>query len=390
MTPTLSDVTNSAAAAMPAPDWDALRRMFPALDKLTFINVAQKAVLPRTVEAAIAEWMSDVYATTGQSAFSMAPIEETRKAVARTFGMPARDTALVKNTSEGINIIAQGFPWQQGDNVVISEFEHENNTFPWRHLRERGVAIRFAQPDAQGRITVDAYRETADARTRIVAVAWVAYGNGFRADIAGLAEFCRGRGIKLVVDGVQGVGVISTPISELGCDALVAGGHKAQFSLAGAGFMYMKPEMTGMVTPPYAAKFSYASNDRTIDTPVLASDAHRFEYGNPNFLGVHVQRRSAEFLAGIGLAHIENRVKELTTQLFEAAMSRQIRVRTPKPWHERAGIVSFDLGQPAAPVVARLASQGIIVSEKDGFVRASVHFYNNADDIERLVEALAG
>lgn len=383
-----TDASSPGAPPAPAPNWAALRSQFPALERLNFLNIAQKAVLPKAVEAAIAEWMQDVYTTAGQNSFSMLPVEETRKAVAAAFGMPARDVALIKNTSEGINIIAQGFPWRAGDNVVISEMEHENNTFPWRHLRRRDVEVRVARPDEQGRITADDYRGLVDGRTRIIAVAWVAYGNGYRADIDALADFCRGRGIKLVVDGVQGVGVLATPIADLGCDVLAAGGHKAQFSLAGAGFMYTTPEMTDMITPPYAAKFTHASNDRTQVAPKLASDAHRFEYGNPNFLGTHVQRRSAEFLSLVGLANIESRVRELTTRLIETAGDRQIRVRTPRPWAERAGIISFDLGQPAGPVVARLAEQGIIVSEKDGFVRASVHFFNNEEDIDCLIAAL--
>src|SRR5262249_47573259 len=117
-------------------------------------------------------------------------------------------------------------------------------------------------------------------------------------------------------------------------------------------------------------------------------DGHRFEYGNPNFLGCFVQRRSADFIRAIGLEHIEARVKDLTTRLIEGAEQRQIRVRTPRPWTERAGLVSFDLGKSAAPAVAALKKRRIIVSEKDGFVRAGLHFYNDEADIDRLLDGL--
>jgi len=371
-----------------AADWTTLRADFPTTSARVYLDIANKAILPRSVEAAMGEWMADVYERAGENAFSMQRIEETRDVVADVFGAPRDCLAFIKNTSEGVNIVAQGFPWRPGDNVVISEYEHENNTFPWRHLAGRGVEVRLASPGADGRITVDRYEKLIDDRTRIIAVAWVVYGNGYRADLQTLSAFCHERDIKLVVDGIQAVGVLSAPISSVGADVLIAGGHKAQFSLAGAGIMYATPEMIEMLTPPYAAKFSFSSLDRTLPNPELAHDAHRFEYGNPNFLGRWVQRRSAEYIRSIGLANIESRVRHLTTYLMDAARTRQIRVRTPEPWPERAGIVSLDLGRDAQAMVAALRDQGIVVSYKDTHLRASIHFYNSEDDIDRLMDAL--
>lgn len=384
-----NDTTRSApGAAKFVPDWSAVRKQFPTTEKLTFLNSGMKMILPACVRDAMQEWISDVYDTAGETAFSMADIEKTRAAVAKTFGAPVDTISLIKNTSEGVSIIAQGFPWREGDNVVISDIEHENNTFPWRYLKSRGVETRFAKPDEQGRVTLDCYRPLVDKRTRILALAWVAYGNGYRTDLAEVGSFCCERGIKLIVDGIQGVGVLAAPISSLGVDAMIAGGHKAQLSLTGAGFMYTAPDLTTMITPPYAAKYSFTSNDRFQPELELAGDAHRFEYGNPNFLGCFVQRRSAEFIGSIGLEHIEARVRHLTTRLMDGAEERQIRLRTPRPWHERAGLVSFDIGKPAGPAVAALKKKGIVVSEKDGYVRAGVHVYNDEGDIDRLLHAL--
>ncbi len=336
----------------------------------------------------MSEWMQDIYEDGGARAYSMECFEETRQAVADVFGMHSSNLSLIKNTSEGVNIVAQGFPWREGDNVVISEFEHENNTFPWRHLTERGVEVRWAAPDAEGRITVDQYQEIVDDRTQIIAAAWVAYGNGYRANVPKIADFCCDRGIKLVIDGIQAVGVLATPIAELGADVFVTGGHKAQFSVAGAGFMYATNEMIEMLTPPYAAKYSFTSNDRMQASPELAHDGHRFEYGNPNFLGCWIQKRSAEYIAEIGLANIESRVQLLTTVLMEEAERRQFKVRTPRPWAERAGVVSFDVGGHAGEKQAQLRAKNIVVSEKDGHLRAAVHFYNSEDDLGRFLDAL--
>ena len=370
------------------PDWAAIRAQFPTTEKFAYLDIARKAILPQRTQDDLNDWMSDVFDDAGAHAFSMEGVEHTRRNVAKVFGAPVNNVALIKNTSEGINIVAQGFPWREGDNVVISEFEHENNTFPWRHLAQRGVEVRWATPDESGRVTVERYRALVDARTRILACAWVVYGNGYRADMDALSEFCRERGIRLVVDGIQAVGVLATPVSELGADVVVAGGHKAQLSLAGAGFMYANTDMIQLLRPPYAAKFSFTSNDRMQTHLELAEDAHRFEYGNPNFLGCWVQGRSAQYLAQIGLKHIEQRVCDLSTYLIEQATLRQLTVRTPRPWAQRAGIVSLNIGDNATHAVGELRKQGIVVSEKDGHLRAAVHFYNNEHDIDRFLDAL--
>ena len=370
------------------PDWERIRQEFPTTARWIYLDIARKAILPKRIEVGARDWFQNIYERAGDDAFSMDAVEETRRVVAQVFGAPAEQIALIKNTSEGINVVARGFPWRSGDNVVIADTEHENNTFPWRRLADRGVEVRWVGPDEYGRTTVDCYASAVDDRTRIVSVAWVAYGNGYRADLSTLSAFCRDRGIRLVVDGIQAVGVIAEPLENLGVDVLVAGGHKAQFSLAGAGFMYAVREMIELLDPPYAAKFSFASNDRRQPTLELAHDAHRFEYGNPNFLGCWVQKRAARFIGQIGMRNIEARVRELTTQLIEEAGRRQLRICTPILWEERAGIVSIDLGRHAGETVAKLRGQGIVVSEKDGYLRASVHIYNNEEDIERLLDEL--
>ena len=316
------------------------------------------------------EWIGDVYDTAGETAFSMAEIEKTRAAVAQAFGAPKDDISLIKNTSEGVSIIAQGFPWREGDNVVISDIEHENNTFPWRYLESRGVETRFAKPDAQGRVTLDCYRPLVDKRTRILALAWVAYGNGYRADLPELAAFCRPRGVKLIVDGIQGVGVLATPISALGVDAMIAGGHKAQLSLTGAGFMYTAPEFAEHdhaalrgevlvhVQRPLPAAISSLRGTLTASSTAT-----------PTFWAASCSATPPSSCDGIGLDHIEARVRDLTTRLIEGAEQRQIRVRTPRPWQERAGLVSFELGKPAGPD-RRGAQKEAHHCQREGWLRA--------------------
>lgn len=381
---TASAMSENIQAAL---DWSAVREEFPAAERFVYLDTAKKALLPRAAETATAEWFFDIRENIGARAFSMAEVEAARVDIARVFGMPPDNLALIKNTSEGMNILAHGLGLQPGDNIVISEAEHENNTFPWTYARRRGIEVRVAEPDGRGRVTIERYLPLIDRRTRILSVAWIAYGNGYRADLAALSALCRERDVLLVVDGIQAVGALADPIAELGVDVLVAGGHKAQMSLAGAGIMYVADHVVERITPPYAAKFSFISNDRAQNMPVLAPNARRFEYGNPNFLGVWVQRRSALWIERVGLAAIEARVCELTTLLIELADREGWRVRTPRPWRERGGIVSLDLGVDADRLETALIRRRVKISSKDGFTRVAVHIYNNEADIETFVDA---
>jgi cysteine desulfurase / selenocysteine lyase len=375
-----------AYPAIPEPDWAAIRSQFPSLARWTHLDLAKKAVLPRWVEAATQEWFADVYENAGEQAFSMDRIEDARAALAGLLGLPPAGVAMVKNTSEGANILARGLKLRPGDNVVLGAAEHENNTFPWRHLEREGVEVRIVPVRPDGRLPPEDYAPFVDRRTRVVTVAWVAYGNGYRADLAGLRRLLAGSEAWLVVDAMHGAGGLSQPLGSLGADAIIGGGHKALLALAGAGFLYVRPERIAEVEPPYAAKFTFSSNDRFRPRLELAPDAHRFEYGNPNFLGCWVLRRTSERIAEIGLPAIEGRVAALTSHAIAEADRRGVPVRTPRSAHERAGILSFAFAEDADALVARLRAERVAASVKDGFVRIACHFYNEEADIDRFFD----
>jgi cysteine desulfurase/selenocysteine lyase len=368
------------------PDFAALRKQFPTLEHWAHFDIARKAPLPLCVEASMQSYMKDVYERAGETAFSMEETDRTRETVARLVGVPAKTLAFIKNTSEGLNIAALGLGLGSVDKVLITEFEHAACVFPWRRLQTKGVEVDVVRA-RNGGLPVDAFMEQMDDRTRAVAVSWVAYGNGFRTDVPALAKVCRERNIVLVVDAIQAVGVLATPIAELGADVVIAGGHKGLLSHIGAGFMYCREEIIPKLEPPYAARFSFAVDDKWQEPLTLASDAHRFEYGNPNFLGIWVLKHSAEFIMSIGLPQIEQRIRELTTYLYDRAEDMGLESCTPRPWEQRAGIISFEVPDPGT-VVKKLHERKFITNVKDNrYLRTATHFYNTEEEIDRLLDA---
>ena len=372
----------------PPVDWAAFRSCFPTLERIVYLDTARKALLPRWIEAAMRGYMADIYETAGRLAFSMDEIEAARRDLAAFVGADADTVALIKNTSEGLNIIAHALQLGPGDNVVISPLEHENNTLPWQYLLRHGVELRIAEPGPDGTVPPACYEPLIDANTRLVSLAWVAYGTGYRADVPAVAALARRHGARIAVDAIQAVGILDCRVDALDADFVVSGGHKTLLSTTGAGFMHVRPALADDLPPPFAAKHGFAAADRTALMLQPADGARRFEYGNPNFLGIWLQRRSMQELLGIGLPQIEARVRHLTTLLIDALDAAGLTVRTPRDWGRRAGIVSMETRQPAADVVARLAELGIVVSAKDGLLRASVHAYNDEADIARFVAAL--
>jgi selenocysteine lyase/cysteine desulfurase len=371
-------------------DWKSLRGEFPTAAHWTYLDVARKTIPPRCQEEAVAGYFRDVYQEAGDDAWSAVNVAETRKALADLLGAKPAEIAFTKNTTEGLNIAAHAFDLRPGDNIVLTDMEHIANVWVWKHWEKKGVQIRYAK-NRDGRLPLEAFGEVIDARTRVVSTAWVTYGNGYRADLPSLGALCRERGIKLIVDGVQGAGIFATRFDELGADIIAVGGHKGLLGLTGSGIVYCREALvdelqSAFIKAPESLGATRAHVNSQFD---YMRTSHRFEGGNPNFLGVRVLRRGAEFLQTIGLANIEDRVRELSGYCLELLGEAGLRTQTPAAWEERAHIVNV-LVPNASGVMERLRAQDrVVVNVKDNALRISFSFFNDEADLEKAVAAIA-
>ncbi len=363
-------------------DIEAIRSEFPALARWTHFAIAHKAPLPRRAETAFSDFANDFVEHAGENVFSMDRIEEARSSLGALVGAAPETLAFIKNTSEGVNLVAAGLRLSPGDQVLVSELEHEANLLPWRRLEATGIELVIVSGGSEELL------DRIGNKTRVVAASWVTYGAGYRFDIETLAKACRAQDALLVVDGIQGVGVLSTPLRDLGADVVTCGGHKGLLGLAGAGFLYCREPAVERIEPVYTAKFSYEHTDKWSSPMKLRTDARRFEYGNPNFLGIAVLKRSAEFLTELGLDAIEARIRLLTTRLLNHLIAAGLDIATPLEWEKRAGIVSLSWDSPSK-AVRKLRERSILVSAKDeSLLRIACHFYNTEEEVDRLAEEL--
>ena len=372
-------------------NWTKLREEFPALANWTYLDTARKTVPPRCQEAAMRDYWNDISATAGAEAWSAVNVAETRSAMAALLGAKPAEIAFTKNTTEGLNIAAHAFDLRPGDNIVLTDMEHVANVWVWQHWAAKGVEIRFAK-NRDGRLPVEAFLGQMDKRTRVVSTAYITYGNGYRVDIPALGKACRELGARLVVDGVQAAGVLAAPLAGLGADLVAIGGHKNLFGLTGSGLLYCREELIDELKTPFlkapVAPGSAKASAHLKSQFDYVRTAHRFEGGNPNFLGLHVLRRSAAFIQEIGLPAIEARVRDLTTQCMAMIRSAGLTTLTPEPWSERAQIVSVPVPDAGALMDRLREKHRVIVNVKDGALRISMGFANNGEDLERAVAAI--
>lgn len=370
-------------------DLEQLRFSFPVTEQAIYLDHAAIGPISRNVAKAIQEQSklhsenlinaSVIYADRGS---------EARQSIARLVGSRADRIAFVQNTSHGMSLIANGQPWKNGDNVVVPAMDFPSNFLPWKRLESLGVEMRCVSvPD--GRVTLNAIADAMDDRTRVVALSAVQYYNGYRVDLAAIAAAARRCDALLVVDGTQAVGAMQIDVDASGIDALVVSSHKWMLGPPGIGFMALsdraleRTEVTQLGWLSVSDPFEFR---RKIELP---NDATRFEAGTENFSGLFGLSARLSEIASFGATNIEKRVLHLTSCLAEDLQGLGFEMGSPMGQHERSSILTFrhSVLKPEA-VVPEMRAAGIYVSARNGFVRASPHYYNSEEELAALVEWL--
>jgi cysteine desulfurase/selenocysteine lyase len=370
-------------------DWNDWRREFPITERLVHLNHAGVAPLSRRVAAAVTSFVTA--ATTVDAATQRQwseRCEEVRANFARLIGAHTDEIAFVKNTSEGLSLVAAGLEWRPGDNVIAVDGEYPSNVYPWFGLRRWGVETRLVRP-VHGRVQVDDVRTLVDDRTRVVAVSFVDWSSGGRTDLSALGEWCRGRGVILCVDGIQGVGAVRLDVERAGIDCLAVGGHKWLLAPEGLGCLFVSRRVIDRIGSVLHGWKSVTDADTYLPYHFNPRpDAAKFEPGSPSVLSTYALGAAVDMLLEVGPERIERRLLELTDRLGSGLRARRAEVVSPWGAGERSGIVVFRLGGDPHRLCTELIHQGFIVRVRSGAIRVAPHFYNNEDDIDRLLAAL--
>lgn len=316
-------------------------------------------------------------------------VGDLRNLAAGLLGAHAEEIALIHNTTEGISLVAEGFPWQEGDNVVTLADEFPSNQYPWINLATRGVETRRI-PTERGRVDLEQFAAACDRKTRVVSVSWVGYSSGWRNDLCRLADLAHHRGALLMVDAIQGLGVLPLDVRQTPIDFLAADGHKWLLGPEGAGVFFIRREHLDRLRPLGVGWNSVVhSHDFSRIELVLKPSAERYEGGSQNMAGMIALRASMELLATIGAEALSRRIFEITDLACERLQGLGAVIHSDRSPEHKSGIVVFDFpGRDLQAIRQQCLERGVVLSFRGGLLRISPHGYNNSEDIERLVDAL--
>ena len=350
---------------------------------------ARVAPLPRPVQVAITAFAEEA-CEQGTAHYSewLKETEIVRARFAKLINADPGEVAFVKNTSEGLSIVANGIDWQEGDNVVVPDIEFPANVYPWMNLKRRGVEVRFVKA-VRGRVPFEQITAQVNSRTRVLSISSVEFNSGFRNDLKRIGEFCKEKEIYFCVDAIQSLGVIPMDVKACHIDFLAADGHKWMLSVEGLGGFYISKEVLDDIHPAVVGWDSvinsadYGNYDFT-----LKPDASRFEEGSFNTLSIYAFGAALALLLETGIEHIEQRVLHLGDHIIKHLQERKLKILSSTEPGERSGSVCFAGGIDYKKLASFLRENHVIVSVRDHFVRISPHFYNTEDEIDRFFTLL--
>jgi cysteine desulfurase/selenocysteine lyase len=375
---------------MSAPVLDT--ELFPITREWAYCDHASVGPLPRPTRDALAE-IFDAQMLLGKN--GLRPVEARRDAiraqVASAINAEAGEIAFMRSTSDGALLAATSLDWREGDEIVLADDEFGANAYPWLNLRDRGVRCVLVRAPGE-RMTPQLLERLASKRTRLVAVSYVGFMDGYRNDLAGIGRWCRDRGVLFAVDAMQGFGHLPLDVRACNADLAYFGGAKWLLSPQGVSVVYVRRELIERLRPALSSWRSVVDPMSFLDyEQPLHPDAQRFEGGTGNYPGIVALGVSLGLLTAAGLANIERHVFALTDRLIAGARRAGIAiVSDPRP-EVRSGIVVLDGGgRDVEALTTRFDGARVGVTVRSIGVRVSPHGYNSESDIDRVLDVLAG
>jgi selenocysteine lyase/cysteine desulfurase len=371
-------------------DFEALRRRFPVLERKTYLNSGSYCALADTVRDAFNAYMEDRLAVGANWDVWITKNEAVRAAMAGVLRVTPDEIAVTTSASAGINALASALDFSgPRRKVVISDFEFPTNAQIW-HAQERlGAEVVHVPRAADGYIPLENFARLIDERTQLVAVTQVCFRNGARLDIAGITRIAHERGARVMVDCYQAIGAMTVDARALGVDFAVGGMLKYLLGTAGIGFLYVRSELIRELVPSNTGWFAQqdiAAMDITANRP--SQSARRFEAGTPPVVNCYAAEAGLKIILETGTDTIEQRVRALTRRCMVKLADIGWPAITPADDARRGPMVAVP-SRDAAGLFARLLEQDIVTSFRDNNVRATIHFYNSDEDIDRFVAAMA-
>jgi len=385
------DLSGLQSALSVAPDepefWREVRSQFLMRPGLTHMNSATIGATPRPVVSALSDFLWETESDPQDQLFG-APhgrMDEVREKASAFIGASLAEVALMRNTTEGMNAVAQGIELKRGDQILTTNHEHPGGSVCWEYYAAKTgaeiVRIEMPAPVVSEEQIVDLVSFHITPRTRVCSFSHVCTITGLVMPLARISEITRPRDIFLVCDGAQAPGMLDVNVHDLGVDTYAASSHKWMLAPKGTGLLNIREGVQDRIKPLFlhSGFGAYTASSGTRNVATLLAHGVAMDFHNT-----------------IGRGKVEARCRELRARLrTQLDEMDSVTVLTPREEALSAGIVTISLKEGDFREVRRimLEDHGFVLKTgkaEYNAIRISTHIFNDEDDVDRLAEALRG
>lgn len=391
-------------------DINALRKDFTFLDQnrwIYFDNACQ-SLRPRQVVEVINRYYTDYPVCAGRSNYRLSiqlqdKLNSVRKQVAKFIGTKKESEVIfTRNTTEGINLVANCYPFVEGDVVLVSDKEHNSNLIPWLQLvKNNKVKVEIIPTNPDNTWNWESFDEKLNSKVKLVSLSVISNLDGVTIPFKEIIARTHKIGAKVLLDGAQWVGHHKTDVTKWDVDFFVFSGHKI-LGPSGTGVLYGKESELKKLSPYQVGGNTVA--DTNYEYFELLGIPERFEAGLRDYAGVLGLGEAIKYLESVGWDNIEQQEEKVTAIIMKGISKIPgIEIIGPKNISQRSGIVSFYHPKAESHQISIILDQVANIMVRSGrhcvhswfnargikdSVRISSAFYNTTDDAERLISEL--
>ncbi|MCL4464793.1 MAG: aminotransferase class V-fold PLP-dependent enzyme [Chloroflexi bacterium] len=377
-----------------APDIAVLRRALPVLERVVYLNTGTAGIAAAPVLRRLWEEVA-LFETEGEVRYHemQERMEAGRGRVAALVGAEADEIAFTRNATDGVDLVAWGIQWREGDEVIISDQEHPAMNHPWFYLQARGgpkVKMFAVEPDPEA--TLRNVRALITSRTRLIASSHVSCQTGIRVPAKDLCALAAEHGLLIFLDGAQAVGQFPVDVKALGCDFYASNGHKWLHGPKGTGFLYLRRDRLDAVRPTHVGAGSFV-RPVDLDDIRLMPSAHRYEYGTRGYGAYAALPAAVDYLAGLGWDWLEQRLANLSTYLkVRLPEVPNLTLLTPRSWDLSSALVSFTVAGRTSQEMADFLWHTSKIRSRTfpdkAILRVSTAYFNTEEELDLLLAAM--
>ncbi|WP_297898988.1 aminotransferase class V-fold PLP-dependent enzyme [Methanobrevibacter sp.] len=391
---------------------EKIREDFPILKNITYLDSASTSLTPKPVIEAISDYYYNYNANIGRGAYKTAiktgqKVESTRFKIASLINASEEEIIFTQNTTNAINTVINGYPFEKNENIIISDVEHHSNFIPWINLEKRSkdnlsLDVKIANADSDGIIKPSKIRELIDKNTRMIAITHISNSIGSCQDINNISKIVHEYDdVCLLIDVAQSIGHTKIDVKKINADFIAAPGHKGLLGPTGTGFLYGKKELLEKLSPTNLGGGTVTNlKNKEFE---LENVPYRFEGGTQNISGIIGFGKAIDYINNLNISKIEKHSIYLTKELYKL-LSEIDNVIVYGNIDNIFNIVSFNIKNVNPHDVSKILDETgnicvrsgyhcaipslDIINANEGTVRASIHCYNNLDDIKKLANSI--